>query len=157
MKPFLTTAIAMAISGLLVTNPAAAADASFAFKTAYRNVTADPEGIWSGDALSGGNVSIFEYELRTGAGDLLISQIWNEECASSTCPTRLVRRGAGGANTVLVDDMMRQVIPPNDPRFANLPKTGPQAEFAESPFRLSADGKTLLNGDFKFQLDGARP
>lgn len=157
MKPFLPTAIALAIGCLLVAGPAPAADASFTFKTAYRNVTADPDGIWSGDALAGGNVSIFEYELRAGGGDLLISQIWNEECASSTCPTRLVRRGAGGANTVLVDDMMHQVIPPNDPRFANLPKTGPQAEFARHPFQLSADGKTLLNGDFTFELDGAKP
>lgn len=155
MKSSLPTAIA--IGCLLVGASAMAADADFTFKAAYRDVSADPDGIWTGDALSGGKVSIFAYELRTGAGDLMISQIWNDECASSTCPTRLVRRGFGGVNTVLVDDMMQQVIPPNDPRFANLSKTGPQAEFAKHPFRLSEDGRTLLNGDFKFVLDGAKP
>jgi len=136
--------------------PAFAADASFAFKTAYRDVTADPDGIWAADAFADGKASVFEYQLHSGGADLLVSQIWNEDCASSTCPTRLVKIESG-RRTVLVDDMMRQVIPPNDPRFANQAKSGPQAEYAQNPFRLSADGKTLINGDFKFELTGGKP
>ena len=140
--------------------PASAADAAFAYKTTYRNVTHDPDKVWADDALAGGGpggATIHEYELRSAKGDLLVSQVWNDDCSSSTCPTRLVRLGAGGQRTVLVDDMMHQVIPPNDPRFAGLTKTGPAAAFAEHPFLLSADGKTLVNGDFKFEVGAGKP
>jgi hypothetical protein len=139
---------------------ASAAEAAFTYKTTYRNVKADPDKVWTGEALAAGSVgtvSIHEYEMRTSRGDLLVSQIWNDDCSSSTCPTRLVRIGSGGRRTVLVEDMMHQVIPPNDPRFADLSKSGPAAAFAQHPFLLSADGKTLVNGDFKFELGTDKP
>ena len=157
MKMRLPIATALIIGGVLLPLPARAGASAFVFKNASRNVTIDPDGIWTGDALSGGKVSIFTYELR-GAGDyLVVSQVWNDDCGIGTCPTRLVRVVPDGRRTVLVDDMMHQVIPPNDPRFAELPKTGPQAAYARHPFRLSDDGKTLLNGDFTFDLAGAKP
>lgn len=140
-----------------IANPSRAAEASFSYKASYRNVATDPDGIWTGDALSGGPVTIHEYQLHTASGEFLISQIWNDDCAAATCPTRLLRIAPGGRRAVLIDDMMRQVIPPNDPRFAGLPANGPQVEFARNPFRLSDDGKTLLNGDFRFELGEGKP
>lgn len=150
---------AAAIVAAWAAAPASAADAAFAYKTTYRNVKHDPDKVWADEALAGGpgGATIHEYELRGAKGDLLVSQVWNDDCSSSTCPTRLVRIGPGGSRTVLVDDMMHQVIPPNDPRFAGLSKTGPAAAFAEHPFVLSADGKTLVNGDFKFELGAGKP
>jgi hypothetical protein len=153
MKSELFRIVALAAASIAITNPSHAAEASFTYKVSYRNVAADPDGIWTGEALSGGPVTIHEYQLHTPSGELLISQIWNDDCATATCPTRLLRLEPGGRRTVLVDDMMRQIIPPNDPRFAGLPANGPQAEFARNPFRLSDDGKTLLNGDFRFDID----
>ncbi|MBN9499666.1 MAG: hypothetical protein J0H39_23180 [Alphaproteobacteria bacterium] len=143
-----------------VATPSVAADAAFAYKTSYRNVTKDPDNIWTGDALAPnpkGTVTIHEYQLRTSQGDWLISQIWNEDCSSGTCPTRLVQIGPDGHRAILVDDMMHQIVPLNDPRYAGAPATKAQTEFAEHPFLLSDDGKTLLNGDYKFQLAGGRP
>jgi hypothetical protein len=157
MKSPLLAAIVLTLGGLLVADPVRAAESDFVFKAAYRNVNTDPDEIWFGDALASGNVSIFEYRLRGRGGDLVVSQIWNDDCSSNTCPTRLVRLDTSGRRNILLDDMMRQVIPPNDPNFAGLPKSGPQAEYAQHPFRLSADGETLLNGDFKFKLDEVRP
>lgn len=156
MRPGLFRIVALAVASIAIANPSHAAEASFTYKVSYRNVTADPDGIWTGEALSAGPVTIHEYQLRTPSGELLISQIWNGDCAVATCPTRLLRLEPGGRRTVLVDDMMRQIIPPNDPRFAGLPANGQQAEFARNPFRLSEDGKTLLNGDFRFDLDEGR-
>jgi hypothetical protein len=153
--PLLAAALLLAAAA-----PAYADDAAFAYKTTYRNVKHDPDKVWTGDALAGGGpggATIHEYELRSARGDLLVSQVWNDDCSSSTCPTRLVRIGPNGRRTVLVDDMMHQVIPPNDPRFAGLTKTGPAAAFAEHPFLLSADGKTLVNGDFKFEVGAGKP
>jgi hypothetical protein len=103
----------MVVFGLAAS--AHASEAAFTFKTTYRNVKDDPDKIWTGDALAAGGagtVTIHEYEMRTARGDLLISQIWNDDCSSSTCPTRLVRIGPGTKRSVLVDDMMHQVIPP---------------------------------------------
>jgi len=155
MKSTLPHAVALMIASLLIAAPASANEPTFSFKTAYRNVKADPDGIWTGAAVAGGNVSIFEYQLHSANGDLLISQIWNDDCSSSTCPTRLIRLDPGGGRTVVIDDMMRQVVPTDDPRFAGLTKSGPQADYAQHPFRLSEDGKTLLNGDYKFELGGS--
>lgn len=142
----------VALMAAALASPAAAADAGFVYKTTYRHAKADPDGIWSSDALGGGTATIHEYELRSPQGDFLVSQIWNDDCSSSTCPTRLVRVGPGTRRAVLVDDMMHQIIPPNDPRFAGLSKSGPQAAYAQHPFRLSADGKTLRNGDLAFDV-----
>lgn len=155
MRASIRPRIALVFGAFLLVAPAHAAEIGFAFKTAYRNVSADPDRIWTDEAFSSGKVSIFEYELSTPSGKLLVSQIWNDDCASSTCPTRLARIDASGRATVLVDDLMHQVIPPNDPRFAGLSASGPQAAFAAHPFQLSADGKTLMNGDFKFAIDEA--
>lgn len=154
--PLLAAAVFLA-AGMVAS--AWASEAAFAYKTTYRNVTEDPDKVWTGDALAAGatgTVTIHEYELRSPKGDLLVSQIWNDDCSSSTCPTRLVRIEPGGRRKVLVDDMMHQVIPPSDPRFAGLSKAGPQAAFAEHPFLLSGDGKTLVNGDFKFEVGAGK-
>jgi hypothetical protein len=143
----------------LCTYPCFAADAAFAYKTTYRNVPSDPDKVWTGDSLSPnprGTVTIHEYQLRTPAGEWLISQIWNDDCSSGTCPTRLVRIGAKGERQVVVDDMMHQIVPPSDPRFAGMSSSKEQADFARSPFSLSSDGKTLVNGDFKFPIDGGK-
>lgn len=157
MRSTLFGTLALVAVGITIADPSQAAEASFSYKASHRNVAADPDGIWTGDALSGGPVTIHEYQLRTASGEFLISQIWNDDCAAATCPTQLVRVEPGGRRAVLLDDMMRQVIPPNDPRFAGLPSNGPQADFARAPFRLSDDGKTLLNGDFRFELGEGKP
>ena len=149
----LRSAVARSLVSLLIASSAAAAETNFAFKASHRDVTADPDGIWAGDAFAGGKVSIFAYELRSTSGTLLVSQIWNEECSSSVCPTRLVRIEPGGRRSVLVDDMMHQIVPPNDPRFAGRPGTAQQVEFERHPFRLSDGGKKLLNGDFSFEIE----
>jgi hypothetical protein len=147
-------------ASLVLAGSSYAADVSFSYKTSYRNVTKDPDSIWSGLALSptsNGTVTIHEYQLKTPQGDWLISQIWNEDCSSATCPTRLVQIARDGRRIVLVDDMMYQIIPPDDPRFSTTPKSKEQATFAQHPFSLSADGKTLINGDFTFAIGGGKP
>jgi hypothetical protein len=139
---------------------AVAAETAFVYKTSYRNVAKDPDNIWIGDALAPnpkGTVSIHEYQLHAARGDWLISQIWNEDCSSGTCPTRLVRIGSDGRRVILVDDMMHQIVPPNDPRFSDSSATKAQTEFAQHPFLLSDNGKTLLNGDYKFEIAGTNP
>ena len=151
---------ALAISSALIAPGAAAAAQSFTFKTAYRDVAADPDGVWLGKDFaptSKGVATIYEYVLAIPNGQLLISQIWNADCAAATCPTRLVRIGADGRSRVIVDDMMRQVIPPDDPRFAGMRASKATAVFAEHPFALSDDGKTLLNGDYKFAIGEGAP
>jgi len=152
----LRSEIALAILCLLIAGSAEAAEANFTFKSARRDVTTDPDGIWTGDAFTG-KASVFNYEMRLGTSSLVVSQIWNEDCSSSVCPTRLVRFEPGGRRIVLVDDMMHQVVPPNDPRFAGLPKSAQQAEYERHPFRLSEDGRKLLNGDFGFDIDENKP
>jgi len=142
-----TLALAAALA-----NTARASDGEFTFKVARRDVAADPDGIWNAGAFSAGKVSLYEYELSTPGGDLIVSQIWNGDCAAAACPTRLVRIEPDGHHALLIDDMMRQVIPPNDPRFNGLPIREPQGAFAQHPFRLSADGATLINGDFRFSI-----
>lgn len=153
----LRSGLALSIACLLCAGSADAAETNFAFKSARRDVTTDPDGIWSGDAFAGGKASIFSYEMRTDTGSLVVSQIWNEDCSSSVCPTKLVRLESDGRRIVLVDDMMHQVVPPNDPRFAGLPKSAQQAEFERHPFRISEDGKKLLSGDFSFDIDESKP
>lgn len=150
----------LAATALVGAVPAAAADAAFSYKTSYRNVTQDPDKVWTGDALaagSSGTVTIHEYELRTPRGDFLISQIWNDDCTSGTCPTRLVRVAPHQQPTVLVDDMMHQILPPDDPRFAAMAADKAQAAFAQRPFALTDDGKTLVNGDFTFAIPEGKP
>lgn len=144
---------------VLLASPCFAADGAFAYKTSYRNVTSDPDKIWTGDSLAPGpkgTVTIHEYQLRTPEGEWLISQIWNDDCSSGTCPTRLVRLAPNGQRQVVVDDMMHQIVPPDDPRFAGMASNKKQEEFARHPFALSDNGKTLVNGDFKFEVDGGK-
>jgi hypothetical protein len=138
----------------------AATAQSFTFKASFRDVKKDPDAIWVGkdfDPPLKGVVTIYEYRLTTPRGEWLISQIWNADCAAATCPTQLVQIATGGERKILVDDMMRQIIPPDDPRFSAIATSGDQAAFAEHPFALADDGKTLLNGDFKFQIGGSKP
>jgi hypothetical protein len=147
--------LAIASSGA----PSLAGQAAFAYKASYWNVTKDPDNIWTGAALAlnpKGTVTIHEYQLQTAQGEWLISQIWNEDCSSGTCPTRLVQVGPGGHRVIRVDDMMHQIVPPDDSRFAGTLTTKAQAEFAQHPFALSDDGKTLLNGDYKFDIAGGK-
>ncbi len=149
----------LGLVGLIIaSSAAAAAESSFAYKTSYRSVAKDPDGIWTGDDLAigpKGTVTIHEYELSSPQGALLVSQIWNEDCSSGACPTKLVRLGADGRRTVLVKDMMHQIVPPDDPRFADMIANKAVARFAQHPFMLSEDGKTLINGDYKFAIGGA--
>lgn len=156
MTRMLLYAVTLALACAASAAPARAADTNFTFKVAHRAVVADPDGIWGASAFSAGKASLYEYELATTGGDLLLSQIWNGDCAAATCPTRLVRLEPGDRRVLLADDMMHQVIPPNDPRYDGLAKSGPQAAFAQHPFRLSADGGTLINGDFRFKFRGAK-
>lgn len=138
----------------------AAAAQTFTFKTSYRDVKKDPEAIWVGKDLDPppkGVVTIYEYRLATPQGEWLISQIWNADCAAAICPTRLMQIAPGGQRTILVDDMMHQVIPPDDPGFSALATSRGQAAFAEHPFDLADDGKTLVNGDYKFQIGRSKP
>jgi hypothetical protein len=151
--------VAPIAAGLLITDAAGAAETSFSYKTSYRNVTKDPDGIWSANDLTAsgnGHVSIYEYQLKTPGAEWLISQIWNDDCSDATCPTRLVSVTDDGRRRVLVDDMMHQVIPPDDPRFASMAKSKEQAAFAQHPFRLEGDNKTLVNGDYKFAIGAKR-
>jgi len=147
------------VTSLALVDTAGAAETAFSYKASYRNVTSDPDGIWSGkdlSPLSNGTVTIYEYRLSAPQGEWWISQIWNADCSDTTCPTRLVRI-SGDGRTIVVDDMMRQVIPPDDPRFASISRSREQAAFAQHPFSFSQDGKTLINGDYRFQLGGAKP
>ncbi len=147
------------VTSVMLVDTGSAAETSFSYKISYRNVTSDPDGIWSGkdlSTLSNGTVTIHEYRLSTPQSEWLISQIWNADCSGATCPTRLVRI-EGGRRTVVVDDMMRQVIPPDDPRFAAMSRSRELAAFAQHPFSLSQDRKTLINGDYRFELGGAKP
>jgi hypothetical protein len=156
-------AAALAAIALLLGGTAARASAAeipFRYKISYRNVTSDPDRIWTGDAFapgSSGTVTIHEYELRTDHADLLISQIWDADCSSATCPTRLVRLVPHKPPIILVDDMMHQVVPPDDPRFAALAANRTSAAFAQHPFLLGNEGKTLVNGNFTFRIGGERP
>jgi len=53
----------LAATALVGAVPAAAADAAFSYKTSYRNVTQDPDKVWTGDALAPnpkGTVTIHE-------------------------------------------------------------------------------------------------
>jgi hypothetical protein len=153
------TILAVPMLGLIA-SPCLAADSAFSYKTSYRNVTSDPDKVWTGDALAPnpkGTVTIHEYQLRTPEGEWLISQIWNDDCSSGICPTRLLRITPSGERHVVVDDMMHQVVPPDDPRFADMASTKKLEEFARRPFALSDNGKTLINGDYKFQADGGKP
>ena len=148
----------LAIAGLLASVDGAEAVEPFSFATSYHDVAKDPDNVWSGKDLSPspkGVVTIYEYRLTTPRGEYVISQIWNADCAVATCPTRLLEISRGGHRTLLVDDMMRQIIPPDDPRFAGMSVSKDQAAFAQHPFALSDDGKTLLNGDFKFAITGS--
>jgi hypothetical protein len=147
----------VAISVVLAIMHGAAAAQTFTFETSYRDVKKDPDAIWVGKDLDPppkGVVTIYEYRLSTPQDDWLISQIWNADCAAATCPTRLAQIAPGGQRTILIDDMMHQVIPPDDPRFSAV---GNQAAFAEHPFALADDGRTLVNGDYKFQIGGSKP
>ena len=45
----------LAATALVGAVPAAAADAAFRYKTSYRNVTQDPDKVWTGDALAAGS------------------------------------------------------------------------------------------------------
>jgi hypothetical protein len=151
--------VGFGLVALVLSSPAQAAEASFAYKTSYRDVTKDPDGVWSGKDLAiglKGSVTIHEYELRTPDGELLISQIWNDDCSSGSCPTRLLLI-ANGRRAVLLNDMMHQVVPQGDPQFAGVAASKATAQFAQHPFRLSGDGKTLINGDYKFPIDGGNP
>ena len=140
--------------------PAFAAEIPFTYKTSFRNVTKDPDNIWSGQDLAPtnkGTVTIHEYQLNTARGDWLVSQIWNADCSTGACPTRLVQLDRDGGREILVEEMMHQIIPPDDPRFAGVLTSKEQAAFAQHPFLLSPDGKTLINGDYRFPIAGARP
>lgn len=159
MINFRLLAFVLPMTGALVLAGPSHAAQSFSYKTSYRNVAKDPDHVWSDSELSplsSGVVTIHEYQLRTPQGDLLISQIWNNDCSAATCPTRLVKIDADGRRTVLVDDMMRQIVPPDDPRFSSLSKSKEQAAFAQHPFSLTDDGKTLVNGDYKFAIEGSK-
>jgi hypothetical protein len=130
-------------------------DRSFSFKAKYDHAAYDPDHVWSGkdfEGMNGEPVTIFEYQLKTPQGRWLVSQIWNADCSISLCPTRLFRVSADGVKTLVVDDMMHQVISPDDPQFGDLSASGSAAEFAKHPFVLSEDGHTLINGDYKFVL-----
>ena len=153
MRRTILCVVTLALAAASATT-ARAAGGEFVFKVARRNVAADPDGIWDARAFAAGRASLYEYELSAPGGDLVVSQIWNGDCATTTCPTRLVRIEPDGHHVLLIDDMMRQVIPPNAPRFNGFPINGPQAAFAQHPFRLSADGATLINGDFRFSIRG---
>ena len=156
-RPLLAGLFVACAASLAVSAPANAADTAFTYKTSYRNVAKDPDGVWTSDVLSPGpaGVTIHEYALKTPQGGWLVSQIWNADCDATSCPTRLVRVTPDGRKTVIVDDTMHQVIPPDDPRFAAVAKSA--AAFAATPFQLSPDGKILVNGDFKFEIGGGKP
>lgn len=165
MKIHVETRLILAVAaGLVLGMPTSAAPTAstdaFTFERTARNVTADPDGIWTGHDLAPngqGTVTIHEYRLATSRGAWLVSQIWNADCSSDTCPTRLVWIAADGRRKVVADDMMHQVVPPGDPRFAGAPGSKAEAAYAEHPFRLGPDGTTLINGDFTFPLAEARP
>ncbi len=135
---------------------AALAAQAFSFKTSYHDVKRDPDAIWQTKDLSAltNGVTIYEYSLTTASGDWLISQIWTADCDAATCPTRLIKIAPNGRRTIVADEMMHQIIPPDDPKFSSLGSSKEQAAFAQHPFELSEDGKTLINGADTFQIKG---
>lgn len=155
MKRYLLAILVSLVSGLNAIS-ALATEAVFTFKAAQRNIRSDATGIWTGAALEGENISIFEYQLRDAGGDFLVSQIWNDQCSPSTCPTKLVRVHSDGRRTVLIEDMMRQIIPPQNNIAGTVTGRAASQDYAHHPFRLSADGKRLINGEFSFDFGGGR-
>jgi hypothetical protein len=146
-----------AVAGVFLTTPATAASNSldFTFSKAIQNANSDPDKIWSGDDFTpspNGSVSIYEYALDTPDGRWVASQIWNENCASSTCPTRLVFIDKSGAKILRLEGDMQQIIPPGSD-IAKLPQT---AAFAAHPFKLSKDLSTLYSGDVQFRIPGRK-
>ncbi len=101
---------------------AAAAAQAFSFKNSYHDMKRDPDAIWAAKDLSPlkNGVTIYEYRLTTLSGDWLISQIWNADCDAATCPTRLIKIAPDGRRIIAADEMMHQIIPPDDPKFSGL-------------------------------------
>ena len=148
-------AFILPMAGTLMLAGSSDAAQSFSYKTSYRNVTKDPDHVWSGNDLSplnNGTVTIYEYQIRKPRGDFLISQIWNNDCSSALCPTRLIKIEKNGRRIILVDDMMHQIVPPDDPHFSGMFTSKGQGTFARQPFSLSDGGKILVNGDYKFSI-----
>lgn len=146
-----------AVAGLLLTTSATAGSSSldFTFSKVVQNTKTDPSHIWSIDDFTpppGGAVSIYEYALDTPDGRWIASQIWNENCASSTCPTRLVFVDKSGTRTLRLEGDMQQIIPPGS-EIAKLPQT---SAFAAHPFKLSNDLNTLYSGDAQFRIPGRK-
>lgn len=144
---------AIALAGLLFAGPAAAASNAlpFSFSQVTKDAKSDPNGIWSSDDFTpppGGSVSIYTYSLNAPDGRWIASQIWNENCGSSTCPTRLVFIDKNGVRTLRLEADMQQVIPPGS-ALADLPQT---AEFAKHPFKLAGDAHALIAGDNQFKI-----
>lgn len=110
-----------------------------AHKAIYRNITADPSNIWTPAEIHGGAIgaTIHEYQADTPTGRIIVSQIVNDDCTISTCPTRIVRI-AGGARSVLATEDLQQVVPFDRP--SDLETAHPELKnYREQPFTLSGD------------------
>lgn len=117
-----------------------------AFKAIYRNVAADPSRIWTPAELHAGavgTVTIHEYSATTPGGQIVVSQIVNDDCTVSTCPTRIVRI-AGGARRVLATEDLQQVIPHDAP--SDIEASHPELKaYREAPFVLTGDTLRIAN------------
>jgi hypothetical protein len=145
MRPLTLCAVASGLLLLAATGTSYAqptADRAFTFSGSTVATTSDPQGIWKPNELSsyqGGPVKIFNYVLKAGDKTYIASQIWNDDCDMSTCPTRLVLETPGTSPQVLSTESEQQIIPPNDPKF----EATQGLPFAKHPFYLSNDGKSL--------------
>jgi hypothetical protein len=122
------------------------------FKFVGMTLGKSPSGAWQTDELRQNNkpAKVFEYRLSKGPDTYIVSQVWNDECTSRTCPTKLLLRNKMGNISVLLNEEMQQIISPNDLRFKgdkNLDKS-----FVEAPFSLSQDNKTLRAGPESFDF-----
>jgi len=142
------------------THPAPTPDlVPFVYLRTRAKVTADPDKIWETDELEPWpgkeTVTIQEYAAENAQGRWIISQVWGGGCSTDLCPTRLVLDTANGEPHVKLTDMLHQVIPPElaERLFTAQTRQNLSPAYLRHPFALSADGKTLINGNLSFKID----
>ncbi len=148
-KAAMFTAAAGLIVAALTLPGTAQGTLAFTYVTGTKAI--DPTALWSQQDLSSADPShkprIYQYELIDGPTKYVVSQVWNDNCAAQTCPTKLARIDPNGTPKVLLADDIQQVIPPG----LKLPSSAAES-FAKTPFRLSPDKKTLFVGSQRIPL-----
>ncbi len=98
-------------------------------------------------------VTIQEYAAENSQGRWIISQLWDAGCSTDLCPTRLVLKPPNGERKLKLTDMLYQVAPLNDKQFLAEQTKTVAGSYLNTPFVLSSDGKTIMNGNFSFKIN----